>query len=436
MTQVLAREVRGASSAAERLLFAAERRSNRNGALNIPIIACMRSLLDRPAMRAALCAVVRRHEALRTRMEWRRGKLIRIVSPDWTPELKCVDLSSAADPAAALEQALHAELTTTIPSAAWPVRASIFTLAPAHHVLCVNMPHRVTDAVTNKVVMNDLATFYRKGCGEAVAPPKPVQWQYSKWVEWQASLLDERASAKRAEEWRKRLDGAAGPQFPNVAPFCELTRRTGYEFARIDAEVMAGAMALAKQERATLFSVFLAALYATVHHRTQQTDLTITTVFSDRNRREVLATAGYFVRILALRTRFKPSFCFTDLIRACRTTLFEALQYQTVPFHTLRGLDNQNGSAPLDHAVMQMMEDPTDFPPPFEVHDRRPDFGGGRTFDLELVVLPMYGTWYLHVLYGTDRFERAFVRELIDDFSRIMRGAVCQPMRRICDLGA
>jgi hypothetical protein len=433
MTQS-ALEVPGTASAGERLLFAAERRSRGNGALNVPIIACVRRRIDKAAIRTAIEGVVRRHEALRTRLEWRRTRLVRVVSADWTPEITWVDLTANPDPAEALEQALRLELTSAILSDAWPVRVIFFTLAINHHVLCMNLPHRVTDAVTNRLLLSELATLYRQACGEAVEPLAPVQWKYSQWVEWQASLQDTAAADRSAERWKRQLEGAVGPQFPNVAPVCELTRRTGFEAARIDDDVIQQVLALAKEARATPFSIFLAALYATLHRCTRQTDLAVTTVFSDRNRRDVLSTAGYFVRILALRARFDGSGSFRELIDICRHTLFDALQYQMIPFQTLSGFDTDPAKARVDHVVMQMMDDPADFPLPFKLHNRRPDFGGGRTFDLELVVRPLYRMWHLHVLYGTDRFEAAFVRELVQDFLSIMRSAVSAPDTSIVEL--
>ena len=191
---------------------------------------------------------------------------------------------------------------------------------------------------------------------------------------------------------------------------------------------------LAKKERATLFSVILALFYTTLCRQTAQTDLTVTTLLSERNRPEVLSTVGYFVNAVPLRTAFSTSNSFVELLRACRTTLFGAIQHQTMGFHVLPRTVSRKAHIRMDDVVVQMMGDAVEFPEPFEPFHRRPDLDGGGTFDLELVIWPLLGSSPVNVLYRTRRFDGLFIRDLIADFCEVAKLAVADPSLSIRNL--
>jgi hypothetical protein len=424
----------GPAGIGQRLLWAFERRRSGSGALNVPVVTRLRNDLNKPALEHALNALVVRHEALRTRMKWDPPRLMRVVSAQWEPEFKTVKLSAAADPVAAFEREFRAELTTDIVATEWPLRPTIFTLAPDDHVLCLNLHHIATDSVSNRIILNDLASFYRAACGEFVQPLAEVDWQYSQWIDWQTSQLKGCGPARHIKYWKRNLEGAVGPRFPQSFSRVDLKRFTGHEYGPLGSDVFAGMARLGKQERATLFCVVLAVFYATICRQTAQTDLTVTTLLSERIRPQVLSTVGYFVSAVPLRATFGMSDSFVDLLRTCRTTLFGAIQHQTMPFHVLPRTVTRQADFRIDEVVVQMMGESAEFPEPFEPWYRRPDFGGGRTFDLEVVVQPILGCWSVNVLYGTHQFDKPFIRDLIADFCEVAKLAVADPLVSIREL--
>ena len=178
-------------------------------------------------MENALTALVARHEALRTRMDWKPPRLIREVAPSWRSEFKTINLSAASDPVAAFEQELSAELTTDFLSTEWPLRPTIFTLAPDDHVVCLNLHHMATDASSNEIILKELALLYRAECGEVVQPLPEIGWQYSQWVDWQRSQIEGRGRARLIDYWDRQLEGAVGPVFSAAPKPANSKCRTG-----------------------------------------------------------------------------------------------------------------------------------------------------------------------------------------------------------------
>lgn len=418
----------GPASTGQRLLWVLERSRARRGALNTPIVCRLRGPLNKRAMQEAVTALVARHESLRTRMSWEPPRLVRLVAPDWRPELRTVDLSATHDPAAAVEQELGDEIGQDIPSTEWPVRASVWTLAPDDHVVCVSLNHLSTDSSSSGILLRELGLLYRAGCGEAVEPLPEVVWQYSQWVDWQTSQVNGRRD-RFVKYWQQNLKGAVGPKLPPARSPADAEAHTAYESRPLAPGLFDAMLQLAAQERATPFSVVLALSYMALYRQTGQTDLTVTTLLTERNRPQVFSTVGYFINAVPLRTAFSPSDSFLDLLRASRATLFGALQHQTMSFHTLPRTVTHEADVRIDHVVVQMMGlgDAAEFPAPFELWERRPDFGAGSAFDLELVLFPVLGFWCVNVLYATRLFERSLVRGLIEDFCDLAGLAVAEP---------
>jgi hypothetical protein len=160
----------------------------------------------------------------------------------------------------------------------------------------------------------------------------------------------------------------------------------------------------------------------------------VTTLLSDRYRPEVVGTVGYFVSGTALRVAFEPGDSIHELIRQCRSTVFEAIQHQAVPFHMLPRPPGEVSDVRMDDIVIQMIGDTQQLPEPFEALDWRPDFGAGRTFDLEFVIHNLGPSVMVNVLYGSHRFSAEFIRDLIASFVEIAAEATADPNRSIDSL--
>ncbi|MEU4782755.1 amino acid adenylation domain-containing protein, partial [Micromonospora sp. NPDC023633] len=134
-------------SFAQRRLWFLERLGGLGHAYHMPLALQLDGWLDHDALRAALDALVARHEALRTRLVPTGSDVHQHVDPPGTGfTLHTHDLTGAPDAAALLARLQDEESTAPFDLTAGPlVRGRLVTLAPDRHVLLLTMHHIVSD---------------------------------------------------------------------------------------------------------------------------------------------------------------------------------------------------------------------------------------------------------------------------------------------------
>lgn len=419
-------ETKGPASLGQRLLWVFERRRAVKGALTSAIVIRKRGTWNGDAFCAAVDALIERHETLRTRLHWDGSRLNRVVSVDWRPAVAYADASTGDNPIAECERILKREYTTDLASSEWPVRVKVIRLADEDHIVFVGVHHMATDQNSNQRIVAELAHFYRAACGETVERLPLIDWQYTDWVASQVREYETQSEARHSDYWTRQLDGAVGPTLPAPNTTDPSRRLTGFDILSLSDALVPNLTSVAERERATLLSVSLAAFFATVFCATNQTDLTVTSILSDRNRPEIAHTVGFFARSVALRTRFVASDTFASLVGKCRATILDAMQNQLMPFHAIKPVEDLGARTNLIDVVFQILEPPSSVAP-FEIWPRTPDLDTGRTFDLEILLMRIEGRWHVSALYGVHRLTAEFVRTMLHNFVNTATRVVRNP---------
>ena len=115
-------------------------------------------------------------------------------------------------------------------------------------------------------------------------------------------------------------------------------------------ELHAGIRALARRQRATLFMTLLAAFQVLLHRWTGQSDLLLSSVVANRNRRELEGLIGCFSKKILLRLTVSADPTFSEVLAGARQVLLEALANQDLPFETV--LQEALGPPAAEHGVV------------------------------------------------------------------------------------
>jgi hypothetical protein len=423
-------ETIGPASLGQRLLWTFERRYGHAGALSTHVVVRLRAPLDRGRLEHAVRDLVARHDALRARLRWDRTRLVRIVSASWRPEIRYLDASESDDPLATTQEELTREITAPLVSSDWPLRCLVIGISAEDHLICLNIHHIATDWASGEILVSDLAALYT---GDEL--PAEGGWDYSRWIEWKHSEAGTRQQTRAETYWTKVLKGAAGCRIPEEPHYAGGERLTAYEHGMLDAETLAGLTAVVSEARVPMFCVAAAIFYAAVHAMTGQTDLTLTTISSERNRPELMRTVGYFISTVALRVRFQPEESFIALVRECRGAYFGAIEHELVPTRALPAAATRQMDAGIENVVFQMVRGSSAPPAPFDNWSWRPDVGRGRTFDLEMMLqLLDERSALVNVLYLSRKYKPETIASLIDLYCRIAAAAARTPDAPLCDL--
>jgi amino acid adenylation domain-containing protein len=422
------------SFAQERLWFL-HRLQPESPAYNIPLVLRAEGPLDPVRLAAALSAVARRHEVLRTVFAERDGEPVQVVLPAAEVPLPIVDLGAlpADRREAEAGRIAAAEAARPFDLARGPLlRAVLLELAARRRELLLNLHHIVTDGWSMGVLVREVKALY----AGAPLPEPPVQ--YADFAVWQRGWLAGEPLERQIAWWRERLRGASTVlELPADHPRPPVLTQRGAEhpFA-LSRELSRGISALARQEGVTPFMVLAATLFALLARLTGQRDLTIGSPIANRNHLETEELIGFFVNTLVLRADLSRAGSFRDLLRQVRESSLGAYAHQDLPFEKLvdeiqPGRDLSR--SPLFQVAVALQNAPLPVADLGGVRLAAEEISTGiAKFDLSFVFAEMADGELAGILqYATDLFAPATAARYARHFAILLAGLVARPRARL-----
>jgi hypothetical protein len=292
------------------------RLGERTGVRQLAAAIRLRGRLQFDVLEDCYAELVRRHEALRTRIVTMDGAPVQLISETGPTTLDTHDLQGVSP--AAQESEIAALIAGLIMQPIELHSDPLFAvqLARLHaddHVLMVAMEHTISDAFSLDVLLRDLFTLYvhaTQGC-EHRLPPIPVQladyasWQRQEHPSW---LL------KHGAYWAERLAGAERLRFPEGRTG-GVPDRVGWGTVPlvIDSQLKAELNEWCRQRHTTavmaVFTVYVAAVM-----RWCDVSDAVLRYQTDGRTPEVENAIGYFAAALHLRVRLTADATFLDLL--------------------------------------------------------------------------------------------------------------------------
>ncbi len=428
------------SHAQERLWFL-DRMNPGDPTLNLPSAVRLRGALQPAALELALSEVVRRHEALRTRLLEVDGRPVQEVLPAAPMRLPVIDLGSLPAARRRRELARWQARDVLEPfdlTRGTMLRARLLRLAGEDHALLLNLHHIAGDGWSMGLLWAELAAFYRALVADAVPALPELPVQYGDYAVWQRRWLGADELERQTDYWRRRLAGPpealelpADHPRPAVQSYRgrSVRRRLGPQLSRRLRE-------LGWERGATLFMVLLAAFKVLLYRWSGQRDVVVGTPIAGRTRAEVEGLIGLFLNSLVLRTDVGGRPSFLEVLARVREATLGAYDHQEVPFEKLLAElqpERDPSRTPLFQVFFNMLE--------------LPEVGGRSLPGLEVEALPVGDlrskfdlTIYvsrgaegvgLYLVYNADLFDRARMEELMGQYESLLRQVAERPEQPI-----
>ncbi|UED87496.1 non-ribosomal peptide synthetase [Streptomyces profundus] len=360
------------SPAQERLWFL-HRLDGGSVAYNIPFALRLRGELDVPALRAALVDLTARHETLRTVLPEHLGAPVqRVLAPDEPPDLAIADIAEAELPARLDTDRTHRfDLETGA-----PLRAVLYRLGPAEHVLSLVVHHIAVDGWSLAPLWRDLAEAYAARCRGAAPGWEPLVVSYADCALWQRELVAGHADpdsliGRQLAYWRAALadlptwQPLPGERHGTAPTDSAAPAEDGHLTVRCGPEAHAGLARLARACGAPLSTVLHAAVAALLSRLGSGTDIVLGTAVAGRDPGALDDAVGFFVNTLVLRTDVSGDPTFRDLVARTRATHSAALSHADVPFElVVRELNpgRETGHNPLFRVMFSVSAEPPEPP--------------------------------------------------------------------------
>ncbi len=428
-------------SAAQRRMWLMDRLGGSGAAYHVPFATRVRGPFDPQALGRALTALVRRHEVLRTRYGQCDGEPYQEVTDAAPVPVEVVP--AEGDAAELLREAAARPFDLT----GGPVlRALVVRHATEDHTVLLTLHHIAIDGGSLAVVARELSTLYGAAVGgdEALSGtlPGPAP-QYADFARREHAAMDVLEGG--LEYWLRRLAGARPVPLPAPAAGSGAAARRGE--AALLAEplppaVLEGLRATGREHRSTLFTVVLAAAYATVLAATGSTDLVLGCASSHRDRADVRDLVGLCVNTLPVRVDAQDAGVFGELLDRVRDALLEAQQHRDVPFDLIverlgaaaRGADGQ----PLVDVTADVVRAPValDLPglvsEPVEIDLRTAKFGLGFYVEEDR---SDGGPPRCLVQYDRARLDEPTARQLLRGFADLLAAVAANPGHPLPEAG-
>ncbi|WP_139191243.1 amino acid adenylation domain-containing protein, partial [Rhodococcus tukisamuensis] len=421
-----------------------------SAAYNIPIVVRLGGELDVRALNSALADVVARHESLRTVFPVRGDWPVQQILPAEAaaPALVPVPVSG--------ERGLRSELARLVSAgfdvtAGIPLRAGLFSLDPAEHVLAVVVHHIAADGFSMVPLVRDVMTAYaaRVRGGEPEWASLPVQ--YADYSLWQRELLgsaDDPQSllSGQLDYWTTAL--AEIPDLLELPTDRDRPAQQTFRGARIhftvDRDLHRRIRELSRNLRCTEFMTAHAALALLLSRLGGTPDVAVGTPIAGRGEPVLDDLVGMFVGTLALRTQVDAAGSFTALAAHCREVDLGAFAHAEVPFERVVeaiGPARSTAYSPIVQVSLEFQnnERPVLALPGLEVHAVDPELDVVKV-DLEFILAEEFDAGGAPagmtgaIDYATDLFDADTVEGFADRFVRILDAVTENPDRPVGDL--
>ncbi|MEE8585765.1 MAG: amino acid adenylation domain-containing protein, partial [Acidobacteriota bacterium] len=239
----------------------------------------LRGRLNRPALKAALKEIVRRHESLRTSFPCLEGEPVQSVQEEAAIDLPEVDLSGFPTPRREDELKRLAGQFAGRPFdlARGPlIRTLLLRLGNREHALLSSLHHIITDGWSSGILIRELTTLYEAFSQGRPSPLPALPLQYADWSLWQQRHLAGPALSQQLEYWKRQLRGAAALELPTdrTRPAVAGHRAGKVTFAW-PAPLLKRLRLLSRQRDATLYMTLLAGLQALLSRYSGQEDVSV-----------------------------------------------------------------------------------------------------------------------------------------------------------------
>jgi len=425
------------SYAQERLWFV-EQLTPGLAAYNVPLAVRLLGRLDRPALSAALRAVVSRHEALRTRFRTEDGRPVQVIAPDGDTglPLPAIDLRSLPETAREREVArlAAAEATAAFDLARGPLlRARLLWLGAAEHALLLTLHHIVSDRWSMGVLLGELADLY------AGRPLAELPIQYADYAVWQREHLAGGVLESQLAYWRERLAGLPALDLPlDRRRPARPGHRAGEVVTAISGELAAALRRLSLDAGATLFMTLLAAFLVVLSRFAGEEDVAVGTAVANRGRRELEGLIGFFVNTLVLRVSLAGEPSFQELLARVREATLGAYAHQELPFERLveeLRPSRDASRAPLVQVTFLLQNTPfPDLQLPGLTLAELPVEGASAKFDLSVAMTEeagggLQGVWS----YDAEIFAAETLARMAESHRRLLTAVAAAPQAPVFD---
>ena len=392
---------------------------NKDGILyNMPECIKLKGRVKVDSLKAALQAVVDRHEILRTEFRIVDGEPVQKIVDNVEVEFDYIrDFITE-------EKALMHDFVKPFDLSKAPlVRVKLVRKSDNEYVLMLDMHHIVFDSISKAMFIKEFTAWYNDCSLE------PLTLQYKDYSEWMRSRDLSAQKAYWEQEYKDEVPVLDMPLDYNRLP--EQSYNGSSMDIFLDEELVRKIKKLAKEAGTTEYSVFLSAAMVLLSKYSRQEEIVIGSPVSVRNHKDTEEMLGMFVNILALKGNPEGKKTYFEFLREINEKCLKAYENQEYPFEELveTVVKNRDFSRNPLFDVMLAMEDDEDETLNFEGLEANKIILERDTakFDFTFGVASIRGKYIVRLGYCTDLFKVETVQRSLVHYQVVLEQIANDP---------
>ncbi|WP_041802984.1 non-ribosomal peptide synthetase [Rhodopseudomonas palustris] len=416
----------------------------------MPLLVRISGQVDVETLRAALDAVVRRHDVLRAAFPLVDGAPVQAVADDGSFPLPAIQ-TKVCYGSEAFETELRARAQAMVDepfdlSAGPLARFCLLIAADAGAALVAVFHHIVCDGASLELFLSDLTAAYDDVLSGRADTRPALPLQFPDFADWEQERFGAAGPASDAAmaAWRERLRGAPArldlPYDRRPSDTDTDSARSAQAHLHVPGDVSAALAALARQHNTSEFSLYLALLFVVLRRWSGLDDLVVTIPASKRDRPELAELIGLLVDTLPIRAVVGEDARFPALLADVRDTLRAAMAHRDLPFERIveaSGVERRGEAAPFMQILFGAAEAP---PAPITAQDGcrfeilPEQLGQEAKAELSVVYAPSQDGLRLWCRYDANLFEAETIDAVLVWFGRIAAALAEQPEQLVLEI--
>lgn len=387
----------------------------------------------RPGLLYAIQKVIERHEILRTVFRQNNeGAIRQVVIPVQDFHIDLYEEDFAGRPYELIKEHIDREALEIFDLEKGPLlKAGLLHIGDHRYMLYYIKHHIISDAASIKVLETELLHYYNSYINRVQEELPALTIQYKDYAIWQQAMLADKSYKIHQDWWLQQFSGEL-PVFelPASRPRPAVFSYNGYSLSiLLDRESTEGLRALCRRQQGTLFMGLLTVLKALLYNYTGQDDIIVGTPVSGREHADLEHQIGFYLNTLALRTQFKGSDTFKELLQRVRAMMVSAYDHQSYPFDRLvRELDvKRDPSRSILFDIMVVSQNPIDsshLVPGGHVTDEGEE---SAKFDLMVDFQEQGDSVHIKINFNRDIYDKELITQLLLHYQNFVRSVVAHP---------
>jgi amino acid adenylation domain-containing protein/thioester reductase-like protein len=212
-------------------------------------------------------------------------------------------------------------------------RVRVLEIGEEHYYVLIVFHHSITDGASLRIFCRELSEAYNALVEKRAPALLPVAKQYRDYVEWQRHFFDTEEYRNKLSYWKKNLANYQELNLNQNKPRKNVFSFHGSKhYFNYDKELSLKLVNLAKQEKTTLFNIFLAGFAVLLSRYCHQDDILIGAPMLNRPATEFHNMLGFFTNTVVLRNQINSDLSFKELLRLVNLNTLTAYENQEVAF--------------------------------------------------------------------------------------------------------